>query len=208
MFLPTEPEPLQSQHLHSPKSRQKHQANGPQSGEMLTFRGDLAHHLSKVTEFVIAQSALPPLASELPNAFCRVSSDDVEASSMTEQPPQGSDRAAGHTGPAGGPTATALLSAPSGLARRDIRLHALDVTQGEAAHQPRPEQRLDVGLDPAPVHVERRRLDRSAIASENATGLSLLEIPIADFADGSCRRALRGDRPRGLSLGIEEDAVA
>ncbi len=87
MFPPTEPEPLKSQHLHSPKSRQKHQANGAQSGGVLPCRGSLPHHLSKVTEFISAQSPLPSLASELPNAFCRISSDDVEASGMTEQSP-------------------------------------------------------------------------------------------------------------------------
>jgi hypothetical protein len=53
---------------------------------VLTFRGNLTHHLSKVTQFVIAQSALSPLASELPNTFRWISPDDVEASGMTEQP--------------------------------------------------------------------------------------------------------------------------
>jgi hypothetical protein len=54
---------------------------------VLTCRGSLPHHLSKLTEFIIAQSPLPSLASELPNACCRISSDDVEASGMTEQSP-------------------------------------------------------------------------------------------------------------------------
>src|SRR5882724_9309376 len=59
--------------------------------------------------------------------------------------------------------------------------------QSEAAHEPRAEQWLDMGLDPASVHVERRCLDRSAVATKNAADLSLLEIPITDFADGQAR---------------------
>ena len=77
MFLSAEPEMLQAQHLHSPRSRQKHQAKAPQSGEMLSFGGDFAHHLSEMTEFVIAQSALPLLAHKLRNPFRWVSPDDV-----------------------------------------------------------------------------------------------------------------------------------
>jgi len=86
--------------------------------------------------------------------------------------------------PPSGPAAPPLLSAASGFAGGYIRLHALDVTQSESAHEPRPEQWLDVGIDPASVHAERRCLDRSPVASQNTTGLGLLEIPIADLADG------------------------
>jgi len=42
----------------------------------------------------------------------------------------------------------------------------------------------DGNIDPASVHAERRCLDRSPVASQNTTGLGLLEIPIADLADG------------------------
>src|SRR3984893_10569854 len=84
VLLSVEPEPLQSQHLHSSKSRKKHQANGSQSGRMLPFRRGLAHHLSELREFVIAQSALLSFAGELPNAFRGISPYDLQASGVSE----------------------------------------------------------------------------------------------------------------------------
>ena len=78
---------------------------------MLTFGRRVAHDLTQVAEFVIAQSPLPPLASELPNTFGWIFADDVEASGMTEQSSQRADGPAGHAGPSGRAATTPFLPA-------------------------------------------------------------------------------------------------
>jgi hypothetical protein len=54
---------------------------------VLTLCHRLAHHAPEVTEFVFAQSALPPADGKLPDAFRRIASGDTETSGMAEQRP-------------------------------------------------------------------------------------------------------------------------
>lgn len=78
------------------------------------------HQASEVTEFVFAQSALPPPDRELPDAFRGIPPDDAETSGVAEQGPQGTNRS---TGDAGGPGRPAPASFhPSAKAPPSARL--------------------------------------------------------------------------------------
>jgi hypothetical protein len=106
VLLRPNPTPLESQRFHPPKPRQQHKADSRQSLRMLSLRSGLAHYLSKVTDFVVAQSALSSFAGELPNTLRGVPCNDLQASRMAEQAPQGSNRTACDTCTAGrSPTA-------------------------------------------------------------------------------------------------------
>ena len=94
------------------------------------------------------------------------------------------DRSAGDAGASSRPAPATFLTSASRLARRDIRLHSLDVIQSETAYEPHAKQGLDVSLDPASITFECRCLDRPAVSAEEPAGFSLLEIPIAHFLDG------------------------
>ena len=94
------------------------------------------------------------------------------------------NRSAGDPGASGRAATATFLPSASRLARRDIRLHSLDVMQSETAYEPRAKQGLDVSLDPASITIERRCLDRPAVSAEETASFSLFEIPIAHFLDG------------------------
>ena len=53
MFILADPETLEAQHLHSPKSRQKHCANGSEPRRMLALGRHILHDLPQVTEFIV-----------------------------------------------------------------------------------------------------------------------------------------------------------
>lgn len=74
---------------------------------MFTLGCHFAHQASEVTEFVFAQSALPPPDRELPDAFRGIPSDDAETSGVAKQGPQGTNRS---TGDAGAPRVLSSVS--------------------------------------------------------------------------------------------------
>jgi hypothetical protein len=84
---------------------------------------------------------------------------------------------------AAGVAASPRLPASRRLASGDIGLHPFDVAEVEAADEPSTRQRLDVSLNPTPVHLQRRCLDRSTMAAEDRAGFRFLQIPVAHFAD-------------------------
>ena len=120
---------------------------------MLSFGRRFTHHLPETTDFVMAQAAPSLFAGNLSNTLGGISRNDTEASGVTEQATQGSNCSTCDAGTACR-LSTATLPAASRFAGYDVGLHALDITQGETGHPARPQQRLDVGLDPAPVHLE------------------------------------------------------
>jgi hypothetical protein len=88
-----------------------------------------------------------------------------------------------NSGAAGGLAASPRLPASRRLASGDIGLHPFDVAEVEAADKPSTRQRLDVSLNPTPVHLQRRCLDRSTMAAKDPAGFRFLQIPVAHFAD-------------------------
>src|SRR5215469_5712399 len=102
-------------------------------------------------KFIVAQAPLPTFNGELTNALCRVLADDLEPGRMAEKAAQRSNCTARNSRAAG--------RLPSG----DIGLHRFDVAEGEAADEPSTQQRLDVGLYPAAVHLQGRCLYRPPI---------------------------------------------
>ena len=122
---------------------------------MLALGRHIAHDLTQVAEFVVAESTLPALDSELANTRGWIFADDVEAGSVTQQTPQRADGAAGNTWTAGRFATAAFLTAAGRFPGGDIRLHPLDVLQGESADEPRAQKRFDVGsrsgFGPSPV---------------------------------------------------------
>ena len=121
---------------------------------MLSFRRRFTHHLPETTDFVMAQTPPSLFAGNLSNTLGGISRNDTEASGVTEQATQGSNCSTCDAGTAGR-LSTTTLPAASRFAGYDIGLHALDITQGKTRHSARPQQRLDVGLNPAPIHLER-----------------------------------------------------
>ncbi|MGA7427877.1 MAG: hypothetical protein WBX07_14970 [Rhodoplanes sp.] len=93
-------------------------------------------------------------AGDLSNTLGGISRNDTEASGVTEQATQGSNCSTCDAGTACR-LSTATFPAASRCTGYDVGLHALDITQGETGHSARAQQWLDVGLDPAPVHLER-----------------------------------------------------
>jgi hypothetical protein len=94
----------------------------------------LAHHATKETDFVSTQSPLPFPASKKPDAACGILRNDAKACGVAKQGPKGARRAAGYAGSSGGSASSASLPPTSGLARRDIGLHAFDIVQAETTH--------------------------------------------------------------------------
>ena len=121
---------------------------------MLSFSRRFTHHLPETTDFVMAQTAPSLFAGNLSNTLSGISRNDTEASSVTEQATQGSNCSTCDAGTACRLSA-ATFPVASRLAGYDIGLHALDITQGKTAYSARAQQRLDVRLNPAPVHLER-----------------------------------------------------
>ncbi len=80
--------------------------------------------------------------------------------------------------------AAAARAGLCGLACGDIGLGALDLAEGERADLLRTKQRLDVRLDPAAVHSERRGLDWSPPPAEDPSRLGLSQKPVAQRGYG------------------------
>ena len=83
---------------------------------MFTLGCHFAHQASEVTEFVFAQSALPPPDRELPDAFRGIPSDDAETSGVAEQGPQGTNRSTGDAGAPGRPAPASFRPSAKGPA--------------------------------------------------------------------------------------------
>lgn len=67
-------------------------------------------------------------------------------------------------------------------------MRPLDVAEVQGADRTLAEQRLDVGLDPALVHRQRRRLDRPAAAADDPASLRFGQIPVAERGNGRLLR--------------------
>jgi hypothetical protein len=134
---------LRAKGFHSPKPCQQHEADRRQTGGVFPLCCGLAKHLPEPTELVGIQPRLPPFSRKLSNPLGWVSQDNLQAGGMTEKASQGSDRTARDAGATGCSPAPAV-SAARRLAGRDVGLHPFDIVKREAAHHPRPEERLDV----------------------------------------------------------------
>jgi hypothetical protein len=119
----------------------------------------LTKHLPELTEFLGIQPPLPPFSRKLSNPFGRISRDNLQPGGMTEKAAQRADRAARRASAARCGRLDPF--APRRLAGGDVGLHPFDVVKRAAPHHPRPEEWLDVCLDPTKVHLQRRCLYRS-----------------------------------------------
>ncbi len=101
-----------------------------------------------------------PSDGELSNALRRVFADDFEPRGVPSSARRVPIVRLGNSGAAGRLAASPRFPPSRRLATGDISLHPFDVAEGEAADEPGAQQRLDMSLDPAPVHFQSRCLDQ------------------------------------------------
>jgi hypothetical protein len=154
---------------------------------MFSLNHKASHDLSEMPKFIVAQSPLAALNSELSNALRRILADDVQPGRVAEKSAQRSDRSARNSRAASRLAASSCLAASRRLAGGDVRLHRLDVAKGETADEPRAQQGFDVSLNTASIHLQGRRLDRAPIAPEDPASFRFLQIPIAHLIDRHAR---------------------
>jgi len=77
-----------------------------------------------------------------------------------------------------------ILHCPNCVARENIGLHALDIDNSQTAGKPFTKPRFDMCPDPAFIHVQRRRLDRTVASADNTLYPRLFQMPVAQFANG------------------------
>jgi hypothetical protein len=136
----------------------------------------MAHRLAKLLDLGDAQTPGLLLPGQLPSALAWMRLDTVQTRRMPEDALQRRDRAPRHAWAARRHTAPALAPRLGGLPGHDVRLHAFDVGDLEAVNQGLPQEWLDVCLNPALVHRERRGFDGPVPAPENTTGFGFLKI--------------------------------
>jgi len=143
---------------------------------MLSCGGQAPHDLSQMLKFIVAQPSLTAFDRKLSNAHCRILADDVQPGRVAKKSAQRSNSAAGNSGAASRITASPYLTASRRLASGDVvGLHPLDVAEVETADEPSAQERLDVSLYATSVHLQRRRLDRPAIAPEDPASFCFLK---------------------------------
>lgn len=69
------------------------------------------------------------------------------------------------------------------LARGNICLRSFDVPKLQCFDDALAEQRSDMGLDAAAIHLKRGRFDRTATATDDLARFRILQIPVADLVD-------------------------
>ena len=187
MVSAADPTTLQTQNFHSAKPRQEHHSDRCKAGRMLSCGGQAPHDLSQMLKFIVAQPSLTAFDRKLSSAHCRILADDVQPGRVAEKSAQRSNSAAGNSGAASRITASAYLTASRRLAGGDVGLHPLNVVEVETTDEPSTQERLDVSLYATSVHLQRRRLDRPAIAPEDLASFCSSRIPIAHVTDRQAR---------------------
>ena len=205
LFFLIQPCALQSQSFHAPKSSEQQEADGRKPGRVLTLLGGGAERLAQPLDLGAAEAPLAGLRGKLSNALGGIGFDPSEARGMLEDGVERRHGARRDAFAAGRGSATAADTRLRRLTRGDVGLRTLDVAELQRADLPAPEQRFDVGLDTAPIHRQGGRLDGAPAPAEDAPGLGLGDVPVADFGDGqeSRRLCFFGDRVDALGHGDE-----
>ena len=165
------------------------------------------HGLSELFDLVNAEAALLFLSGQLAHTIGWIVGNDVETFGVREETLQCRNGPCRDTAATGGCSAPARAARLCRLPGRNVRLHALDVGELERADLTAAEQRLDVRLDPAPIHGQSSRLDGAIAAPKDAACLGFRQIPVAHIHDRDRLAGARGlfGRVRPAGDGAELD---